>query len=320
MEVLSDILSGLKATGSVYFCDYLVPPWQLEYRGEERAMFHLVRRGRCKVELEGRSELLEAGDFVFFSPGVDHTMLPQRPDDPQTLLLCGFCSFDSVENDVLLRALPGFVLLRGDEMDEWPWLVRTLEHLASEYMSAEPGSQITVNKLTEVLLVQLLRADFGRSGEAGLIAALRDARIARALNAIHEDPARHWTIDSAAKEAALSRSGFARKFKELLGMGFFDYLTRLRMRKAREMLKGSQLPVARIGEQVGYSSDLSFVKAFKRVHGVTPRADGMTLRRTATLSASESRRLRFSSALRRSASSPSATMSSSARSSTSSCL
>ena len=263
MEVLSDILGGLKATGSVYFCDYLVPPWQLEYRGEERAMFHLVRRGRCKVELEGRSELLEAGDFVFFSPGVDHKVMPQRPDDPQTLLLCGYCSFDSVENDVLLR---------GDEMAEWPWLVRTLEHLSAEYMSEAPGSQLTVNKLTEVLLVQLLRADFGRSGEAGLIAALRDPRIARALMAIHENPARHWTIETAAQEAALSRSGFARKFTELLGLGFFDYLTRLRMRKARELLKTGNLPVSRVAEMVGYQSDLSFVKAFKRLHGQTPRA------------------------------------------------
>lgn len=272
MEVLSDILGGLKATGSVYFCDYLAPPWQLAYRNEERALFHLVRRGRCQLEIRGRFELLEAGDFVFIAPGVDHTVSPQRPDDPQTLLLCGYCHFEAMENDVLLRALPEFVLLRSDEMAEWPWLVRTLEHLSAEYMSAAPGSQLTVNKLTEVLLVQLLRADFGRNGESGLIAALRDQRIARALTAIHKNPAQPWTIESAATEAALSRSGFARKFKQMLGMGFFDYLTRLRMRKARELLKTSIIPVARIAEQVGYQSDLSFVKAFKRLHGQTPRA------------------------------------------------
>ncbi len=234
-------------------------------------MFHLVRRGRCQVGILGRTELLEAGDFVFIAPGVDHNVAPQRPDDPQTLLLCGYCHFEAIENDVLLRALPDFVLLRGDDMAQWPWLTRTLEHLASEYMSAEPGSQLTVNKLTEVLLVQLLRADFGRSGKAGLIAALKDPRIARAMAAIHEAPATQWTIEAAAEVAALSRSGFARKFKELLGQGFFDYLTRLRMRRARELLKGTALPVGRIAEQVGYTSDLSFVKAFKKLHGVTPR-------------------------------------------------
>lgn len=96
--------------------------------------------------------------------------------------------------------------------------------------------------------------------------------MASALTAIHEDPAHPWTIESAAKEASLSRSGFARKFKDMLGMGFFDYLTRLRMRKARELLRNSPLAISRIAERVGYQSDLSFVKAFKRLHGVTPRA------------------------------------------------
>ena len=204
MEVLSDVLSGLKASGSVYFCDFLVPPWQLEYQDEDRAMFHMVRRGRCKIEIEGRKELLETGDFVFFAPGVDHNVAPQRPDDPKTLLLCGYCAFEAIDNDILLRALPRFVLMHSDEMIEWPWLLRTLEHLSAEYMSAAPGSKLTVNKLTEVLLVQLLRADFGRKGETGLIAALRDSRMASALTAIHEDPAHPWTIESAAKEASLA--------------------------------------------------------------------------------------------------------------------
>jgi len=198
--------------------------------------------------------------------------MPQRPDDPQTLLLCGYCRFEAAGNDVLLRALPDFVLMRSEELAQWPWLQRTLEHLAAEYMSAAPGSQFTVNKLTEVLLVQLLRADFGRSGDSGLIAALQDPRIASALTAVHKNPEHAWTIETAAREATLSRSGFARKFKDLLGLGFFDYLTRLRMRRARELLKTSNLAVSRIAEQVGYQSDLSFVKAFKRLHGQTPRA------------------------------------------------
>ena len=70
----------------------------------------------------------------------------------------------------------------------------------------------------------------------------------------------------------MSRSGFARRFKELLEMNFFDYLTRLRMRNARELLMTTALPVADIGERVGYQSGLSFVKAFRKLHDMTPRA------------------------------------------------
>ncbi len=272
MDVLSDILKGLRAVGSVYFCDFLVPPWDLRYEDEDRAMFHLVRRGRCQVDIDGETHQLEPGDFVFIAPGVDHKLFSDDPDDPKTLLLCGYCQFDAVEKDVLLRALPRFVLLQRDEMEQWPWLTRTLEHLSAEYMSGAPGSDLTVNKLTEVLLVQLLRADFGRSTDIGIVAALRDKRLARSLTAIHQHPGQVWTIENAAEEASMSRSGFARRFKELLGTGFFDYLTRLRMRDARELLTTTNLSVAMIGEKIGYQSDLSFVKAFKKLHAETPRA------------------------------------------------
>ena len=164
------------------------------------------------------------------------------------------------------------MLLQHDELEQWPWLTRTLEHLSAEYMSAEPGSDLTVNKLTEVLLVQLLRIDFGRESKVGIVAALRDKRIHRALSAVHENPGHDWTIELAAREASMSRSGFARRFKELLDTSFFEYLTRLRMREARQLLSSTSLPVADIAERVGYSSDLSFVKTFKKLHGQTPRA------------------------------------------------
>ncbi|MDJ0929045.1 MAG: AraC family transcriptional regulator [Gammaproteobacteria bacterium] len=272
MEVLTDILKGLRAAGSVYFCDFLVPPWETAYSNEPRAMFHLVRRGRCRITVDGESHDLASGDFVFLAPGVDHVLDNEHRDDPQTLLLCGYCQFEGSEDDVLMRALPRYVLLRHEELEEWPWLTRTLEHLSAEYMSGAPGSELTVNKLTEVLLVQLLRVDFGRSDRAGIIAALRDKRLANALSHVHNSPGSAWTIERAAEFASMSRSGFARKFKETLEMGFFDYLTRLRMRDAREFLATTKMRVGDIGERVGYQSELSFVKAFKKMHGVTPRA------------------------------------------------
>ena len=272
MDVLTDILRGLRTTGSVYFCDFLVPPWKLVYEGETRAMFHVLRRGRCRIDIDGERHELAPGDFVFIAPGVDHVMYGEQEGDPQTMLLCGYCEFAGTDDDVLLRALPRFVLLTQEELAEWPWLTRTLEHLSAEYMSGAPGSELTVDKLTEVLLVQLLRVDFGRSDRAGIVAALKDKRLANALKRIHDNPGNDWTIETAAELATMSRSGFARKFKDVLEMSFFDYLTRLRMRDARELLTTTSLHVADIGERVGYRSELSFVKAFKKLHDMTPRA------------------------------------------------
>jgi len=272
MDVLTDILKGLRATGSVYFCDFLVPPWELPYSGETRAMFHLVRRGHCQVVVDGDVHELVPGDFIFLAPGVDHAVRSGETSSTQTLLLCGYCEFENREDNVLMSALPRFVILRNEELEEWPWLVRTLDHLSAEYMSGAPGSELTVNKLTEVLLVQLLRENFGSDDRAGIVTALRDKRIAAALTQIHQDPGADWTIESAADVASMSRSGFAKRFKELLETNFFDYLTRLRMRNARELLTTTSQPVADIGERVGYQSELSFVKAFKKLHNMTPRA------------------------------------------------
>lgn len=272
MEVLSDILKGLSATGSVYFCDRLVPPWEHPHVNENRAMFHLLRRGRCEFWIGDEKHTLDPGDFAFIAPNVDHVLSSDNSTDTHSLLLCGYSQFDAVENDVLLRAMPQYVLMRSNELENWPWLTRTLEHLSAEFMSKAPGSDLTVNKLTEVLLVQLLRADFGRPGEPGIIAALRDKRIARALTAIHDRPGRNWTIEGVAKIASMSRSGFSRIFRELLDTSFFDYLTRLRMRDARSLLRTTNYSVPSIAEKVGYQSDLSFVKAFKKLHGETPRA------------------------------------------------
>ncbi len=271
MEVLSDILRGIRASGSVYFCDLLSPPWELAYQDENRAMFHLLRSGLCRLEIAGETLDLETGDFVFIAPQVDHRVISHTAETSPSLLLCGYCRFDQRENDVFLRALPDYVLMRRSELNQWPWLKRTLEHLSAEYLSQAPGSELTVNKLTEILLVQLLRADFGHDSGVGLVAALNDKRLARVLAAIHENPGQQWTIASAAKVASMSRSGFARRFKNLLEVSFFDYLTRLRMRNARELLSTSTLRVQKIAERVGYQSDLSFVKAFKRMHGETPR-------------------------------------------------
>ncbi len=272
MDVLTDILKGLRAKGSVYFCDFLIPPWVLPYEGEMRAMFHLVRRGGCRIDVNGESHDLGPGDFVFLAPNTDHSLSSANRGDSQTLLLCGYSQFDSAEDDVLMRALPKFVLLRHEELDEWPWVTRTLEHLSAEYMSGAPGSELTVNKLTEVLLVQLLRVDFGRNDQVGIIAALRDSRLSNALTQIHNHPGGVWTIERAAEIAAMSRSGFARKFTETLEMSFFDYLTRLRMRDARELLVATSMHVGDVGERVGYTSELSFIKAFKKLQGMTPRA------------------------------------------------
>jgi AraC family transcriptional activator of mtrCDE len=272
MDVLNSLLTELKVSGSVYFCDFLKPPWKLGYNNEQRGLFHSVRRGRCKITVGQSNYDLLPGDLVFVSPNIDHNVIAYTGDVTETLLLCGYCTFDANEDDMHLLDIPPFLFIRQEQLQEWPWILRTLEHLSSEYLSQEHCRELTINKLSELLIVQLLRSEFGIKREQGLVAALRDKRLEKALTMMHQDLDRNWTLDSASKVATMSRSGFAKKFTQTLGINFYKYLTRVRLKRARYLLKHTGTTVSQVALQVGYTSELSFVKMFKKYEGVTPRA------------------------------------------------
>jgi len=108
-------------------------------------------------------------------------------------------------------------------------------------------------------------------GQGGWLGALRDKQIGSALNAMHQNPSRPWTIAKLAAEAGMSRSPFATKFTSLVGEPPLSYLTNLRMNLAAGYLRNGQLRVNEIAERVGYESQPSFSNAFKRQFAVSPR-------------------------------------------------
>ena len=91
-----------------------------------------------------------------------------------------------------------------------------------------------------------------------------------ALEAMHQDPARRWTVASLAAQAGLSRAPFARRFTALVGRPPLAYLTWWRMTVAARMLRESDATVAVIARRVGYSSEFAFATAFRREHGSAP--------------------------------------------------
>ncbi len=276
MEVLSDILRSMRVRGSVYFCDGLEAPWSIEFRDKETASFHLVRRGECWMTSNNGSERLGPGDLLFVEPGFDHVLSSNAPDDPDpssggtTLLLCGYCEFERLTTNPLIESFPSMTIVREEELLQQPWLKSTLDQLSTEYMSQKPGAEIVVDKLTEVLLVELIRINFGRSEQSRLMRALSDKQIAQALTLLHANPQMSWTLDRLASGVAMSRAAFSKRFKELVGQPMFEYLTGLRMQRAQELLRETQSPLYEVANRVGYESDLAFTKAFKRVLGTTP--------------------------------------------------
>ncbi|HEX9877573.1 MAG TPA: AraC family transcriptional regulator [Gammaproteobacteria bacterium] len=274
MEVLSDILRCMRVAGSVYFCDRLSAPWSKTFDASERANFHLVRKGECYLRSGEVEEHLATGDFVFIEPDRVHVLSNAAADgrrgSPQTVLLCGYCRLDAPAGHPLIEALRSLTVVRAEELERHAFLKSTLEQLSNEYLAATPGSEVVVDRLTEVLLVELIRINFGRSETGGFIRALYDKPIAAALGLMHAEPAENWTLKGLAKRVGLSRSAFAERFHELVGQTMFEYLSNVRMQRAQALLRESGLSIGDTAARVGYTSKVAFSKAFKRLTGTTP--------------------------------------------------
>jgi transcriptional regulator GlxA family with amidase domain len=157
-------------------------------------------------------------------------------------------------------------------------LQKTLELLASEVdgskLISEPGAEIAVRRLADLLLIQALRAHIttteGNQERTGWLHALADSQIGAALNSMHKRIEHPWTVASLASEAGMSRSAFAQRFKKLMSETPLEYLTRWRMYRGSDLLRESDRKLADVAQAVGYDSDGAFHKAFKRVLGIAP--------------------------------------------------
>ena len=105
-----------------------------------------------------------------------------------------------------------------------------------------------------------------------MLRALSDKQISHALRLLHNNPEKNWSLDLLASEVGMSRAGFAKRFKTLSEYSMFDYLTKLRLQRACELLADTELPLYQIANRVGYESDLAFTRTFKKKLGLTPTA------------------------------------------------
>lgn len=145
-----------------------------------------------------------------------------------------------------------------------------------ELREGQPGGFLVIQHLAHMMLVQALRLHLaeGIKGGVGWLFALADRQMSAAINAMHDDPARRWTLQDLAHRAGMSRSTFAEKFKEMVGASPMEYLTRWRMLLAGDRLVNSSDPVSVIALSLGYESESAFSTAFKRVLGCSPRQYG----------------------------------------------
>lgn len=186
-------------------------------------------------------------------------------------MLCGAFHFAYPTGFPLLHRLPKLIHIPGAQGRMAQGFADIVRLIACESALQQPGTAVVLNRLTELLFIQMIRRWLDQQAEAsmGWGAALRDQPISAALGLLHHSPAHKWTVNELAAAVALSRSAFSARFTELVGEPPLTYLTRWRMLRATRLLK-NEVSMETIAEQLGYESEAAFRKAFKREVGMPP--------------------------------------------------
>jgi len=296
MDVLADVLASTRIGNTLFCRKEFKAPWRMEIENANQTSFNIVSRGTCWFRMNDDPELVQIvqGDVILFPHGtgrvlVDHPdnieceLYPNiskiedenqksKNDSTSTVMFGGCYHFEHNGAHPLLSLLPAVIHIRADEAERASTLQTTLWLLTQEIVRELPGSKVITSRLVDVMFVYIIRSWLEQQpdGSAGWLGALRDTQIGKVLGLIHKGPQQHWTVESLAHEVSMSRAAFARRFTNLVGEPPMTYLTRWRMDIAARLLRDSGDILNSIAIRVGYETESSFSKAFRRFHGVSP--------------------------------------------------
>lgn len=303
MDELSALLDGPRARGAFVLRARFDPPWSLRIADEAPLALVAVLRGGAAITHAGAPPVcLGPGDVAVVRGPEPYTMAdapgtpPQAvihpgqrctgPDgrtplrlrdlghrtwgtaaDGSTALLTGVYETETALGTRLLGALPRVATLRDGAWDR-----SVLGLLDTEAARDRPGQDAVLDRLLDVLLVSALRAWFERPDAAApaWFRAQDDPVVAGALRRMHDEPARHWTLASLARECGVSRAALARRFSARIGEPPMRYLTGWRMALAADLLADPAQTLASVAPRVGYRSGFALSEAFRRVTGHRP--------------------------------------------------
>ncbi|MFP5397409.1 MAG: AraC family transcriptional regulator [Gammaproteobacteria bacterium] len=270
---LSALLERFRVRASLFHAGELCGVTAFEAK-PGRAFLHVLRRGAMEVRHparggSGRRWRVDEPTLLLYPRPLHHTFVNPPRDGAD--FTCATLDFDGGERNPIVGALPDVVQVPLDEVDG---LQPALDLLFSEVDRRRCGSRVLVDRMFEVVLIQLLRwiVDHpGRVGvSGGLIAGLSDTRLARALVGLHRAPQDEWSLAGMASVAGMSRSAFAEAFKAATGTTPAAYLTDWRLTLASSLLRSGR-PVKLVAAETGFASAASLSKAFRQRLGASPR-------------------------------------------------
>ena len=303
LDWLSHLLEMVPVHGHLDLRCFYGAPWLIaqDRAGPGEIPYHIVVSGSALLEdpSGGPPRHLTAGDILLFPHGAAHTLHDGSGESPApareraTLnmtisenagtgdrldMLCGRFVLTPQHERLLRDYLPPRLVVRAPDRGagtERPATGAQLEGLVTlmrtESALESLGGRAMLNALSTAMFALTLRVG-SESDEAppGLLALAGHPRLAPALAAMFQEPARAWTLPELARLCHMSRATLARNFQERLGRSASDLLTDIRMTLAANELRKSSASTAAVAEMVGYQSEAAFQRAFKQRMSVTP--------------------------------------------------
>ena len=265
MDQLSPLFSRFTLSARVFYTGALCGIVDYDNR-QGIGMLHVLRRGRLRVaQPPAPSFELTRPTLLFCRQPFAHRLEVDEADGAD--LVCAFIDFGAALGNPLLRGLPDFLAV---PLADIPGGESTLTLLFDEAFAQRTGREAGIDRLVEFFVVLLLRHSIdAQLIKAGVLAALADARLSKALTAMHERPEQAWSLESLAQTAGMSRARFAATFRAVVDTPPLDYLTDWRISVAQTLLKGGK-PLKAVAPAVGYSSPVAFSRVFARRVGASP--------------------------------------------------
>ena len=307
-DVLADMLRAVRLTGAIFLKASFTEPFGIlsPQRYDPSipmahlrhvSIFHYVASGGCMMETgSGTRCELKAGDLVLLPFAAEHKLWRGEAEfvpasrivtrdtkegvwsfshgggGTETRFVCGFLESAEMMFAPMFRSLPEMLIDRADDEAVGSGIAHTIDDLLAKVDALTPGAEVILGRMMELLFVELLRRHASRlpDGSKGILAALNDPLVGRALQLMQADPARRWTTDELAREVGASRTVLGRLFNSVLGKPPIESRTGWRIQLAADRLRNGRDAIARIAVDSGYESEAAFNRAFKRVTGLTP--------------------------------------------------
>ena len=300
MDALSMLLQNVHLFETNYYRLNGRGNWSYSIDRKDTILFYLVLSGSFCIDVGSEIREAKTGDTIMISNAYKHVSyaLNHHGDNTKPLdemlndseshvidlngegeinacLILIECRYEKEMTQPLLSVLPT-ILPELTEMSDGRFGVIDVEVklLTLESEHERMGKTAVINHWASIMMIECLRTYIESLPEAtdNWLKALKDPFLSKALVAMHYAPDRNWTIHKLAELAGMSRSSFAQRFKDVVGMPPLTYLIDYRLRLAARYLRLQQNSISRISELVGYASDSTFSQAFKRVYGVSPKA------------------------------------------------